>query len=317
VNTTAKRILIAEGGNSFIKDSNRTSVHDQYLSAWETSRYIADIVQEGHKIIITHGNGPQVGFILRRSELSRQELHEVPLVSCVADTQGALGYHIQQTLMNELKLRNIDRCVVTVVTQIVVDRNDPSFKNPSKPIGQFYEEHEAGEIVRERGWNMLPDANRGWRRVVPSPKPMDIIEFCAIKRLFENNIIVIAAGGGGIPVVREADNILAGIDAVIDKDLASALLGSMLKIQVMIISTAVSHVALDFGKPSQRNIEKMTVKEAKKYIQEGHFKSGSMLPKIEAAIQFIEGGGEEVIITNPQSIFKAFHGNTGTHIINN
>lgn len=308
-------ILIAVGGNSFIKDPSHSTVPDQYLAAWETSRYIADIIAEGRNVVITHGNGPQVGFILRRSELSRHELHEVPLVSCVADTQGALGYHIQQTLSNELRKLNVAKPVLSVVTQVLVDRSDPSFSNPKKPIGQFYGHQEARKIVAERGWRMIEDADRGWRRVVPSPAPKEIVEIGAIRKIFESGIVMIAAGGGGIPVIRKEDGSLEGIDAVIDKDLTSALLANLLGIETMVISTSVPNACLNFGKPDEETIHEMNTGDARRYIKEGHFKSGSMLPKIEAAINFLEEGGKEAIITNPPSIRDSLRGKAGTRII--
>lgn len=311
----SKKILIALGGNSFIKDAAHSTVRDQYLAVSETSRYIAEIIAEGRNVVITHGNGPQVGFILRRSELSRHELHEVPLVSCVADTQGALGFHIQQTLMNELRKLNVEKPVLSIVTQVLVDRNDPSFSNPKKPIGQFYGEQEAQKIMTERGWIMIEDADRGWRRVVPSPAPKEIVEIEAIRKIFDSGFVLIAAGGGGIPVVRREDGSLEGIDAVIDKDLTSALLANLLGIKEMVISTSVPNVCLNFGKSDEKPIHEMNASEARLYIKEGHFKSGSMLPKIEAALNFLEGGGEKVIITDPPSIHAALEGKAGTHIV--
>ena len=310
-----KLVVIAVGGNSLIKDSEHMTVFDQYRACGETSDHIASIVAEGYRVVITHGNGPQVGFILLRSELAKEVLHQVPLDSCGADTQGAIGYQISQTLNNELLRRGIEKKVAAIVTQTVVDANDPGFKNPSKPIGPFYSEATAREHQDHEGWAMLEDAGRGWRRVVASPRPLEIIEESAIRALLENDIIVVAVGGGGIPVVRQADGSLAGVGAVIDKDWASCLLAKNLGAEKFLLSTAVDKVALNFGQPDQREIDRMTVAEARGYLEEGHFPAGSMKPKIEAAIEFLESGGKEVIITQPHLLEAAIHGRAGTHIV--
>jgi len=310
-----KLIVIAIGGNSLITDPQHMEVYDQYKAAGETSEHIAGVVQEGYRVVITHGNGPQVGFILLRSEMARQVLHEVPLDSCGADTQGAIGYQIAQTLDNELRRRGIDRQVVAVVTQVVVDSNDPGFREPSKPIGPFYSEESARSHSEGEGWAMVEDAGRGWRRVVASPEPLEIIEETAIRYLLEQDIIVVAAGGGGIPVIRKEDGCLEGALAVIDKDLTSCLLAKNLGAEKLIMSTAVDKVAINFGKPDQQDIDRMTVAEAQQYTDEGHFAPGSMLPKIRAAIDFLEHGGKEVIITQPHLLEQAIRGRTGTHIV--
>ncbi len=335
-----KVAVVAVGGNSLIKDNKRQSVPDQYKAVEETCVHIADMVSEGYNVVITHGNGPQVGFILLRSEVtnkvlgkkapaccndpscelrkiseSSSGLHTVPLDSCGADTQGAIGYQIQQALSNEFLKRGIKKQAATVVTQVLVDANDPSFKKPSKPIGGFYTKEEAEKKRAEEGWEMVEDAGRGYRRVVASPMPLEIIEEEAIKTLIKNDFLVVAVGGGGIPVVKSADGKLSGTAAVIDKDFASSLLASNIKADVFIISTAVEKVALNFGTPEQKNLDTITLAEAKKYMQEGHFKAGSMLPKIKAAITFLEKGGQKAIITQPESIIKALKGQTGTHII--
>lgn len=308
-------VVIAIGGNSLIKDSQHMTVFDQYKAAGETSVHIASLVRQGYRIVVTHGNGPQVGFILLRSEMAKEVLHQVPLDTCGADTQGALGYQIAQNLDNELRRDGSQKKVVAVVTQTVVDGNDPGFERPTKPIGPFYTEETARSHQNEQGWSMVEDAGRGWRRVVASPEPLEIIEEEAIRILLEQDVIVVAAGGGGIPVIRAADGCLEGVGAVIDKDLTSALLAKNLGAELLIISTAVDKVALNFGQPDQRDIDRMTVAEARQYIDEGHFPPGSMKPKIEAAIDFLEHSGQEVIITQPHLLEDAVHGKTGTHIV--
>ena len=308
-------VIIAIGGNSLISDSKHMTVLDQYKAAGETSHHIAALVKEGYRIVITHGNGPQVGFILMRSEIAKTQLHQVPLESCVADTQGAIGYQVEQTLMNELRRQGIQKQMVAVVTQVVVDKNDPAFKNPTKPIGPFFSPEDAEHHRKEDGWAVKEDSGRGWRRVVPSPKPLKIVEQDVINTLLENDIVVIAVGGGGIPVIRKANGDLQGCAAVIDKDLASCLLAKNLKADIFVISTGVDKVALNFGKPDQKFIDRMTVAEAEKYLQEGQFPAGSMGPKIAAAIDYLKNGGKHVIITQPHLLEDAIHGKTGTHIV--
>ena len=307
--------VIAIGGNSLIKDDKKMTVLDQYQAAGETSHHIAALVAAGYRVVVTHGNGPQVGFILLRSDLAKNVLHQVPLESCVADTQGAIGYQVGQTLANELRRQKIDKPIATVVTQVLVDKNDKGFTNPTKPIGPFYTEEEAKKHAAEDGWNLKEDAGRGWRRVVASPKPLRIIEENTIRLLLENDVIVIAVGGGGIPVVAAPNGNLEGCAAVIDKDLASCLLAKNLKADLFIISTGVDKVAVDFKKPTQRFLDKLTVAEAKKYLAEGQFPAGSMGPKIQAAIDFLEHGGKKVIITQPHLLEAAIAGKNGTHIV--
>lgn len=311
----SKTIVIAIGGNSLIKDEKHQSVRDQYDCVRETSVHIADLIEAGHRLVITHGNGPQVGFILLRSEYSRGIMHEVPLDSIGADTQGAIGYQIQQALENELWKRKIQKPVVTVITQTLVDKNDPAFQNPTKPIGPFYKKQDAEERMAKEKWVMIEDSGRGWRRVVPSPKPIRIIERKTILDLVKHQTVVIACGGGGIPVIADENGQLSGVEAVIDKDYASAILASEIQAELFLISTGVEKCYLNFGKPDQKALERATVSELKKYISENHFKPGSMLPKVEAAIQFLERGGKEVIITSPESIPKAVQNKTGTHIV--
>ncbi len=307
--------VIAIGGNSLILDSKKITVADQYHAASETSHHIAALVAAGYRVVVTHGNGPQVGFILLRSDLARNVLHEVPLDSCVADTQGALGYQIGQTLANELKRKKIQKPIATVVTQVLVDKNDKAFSNPTKPIGSFYTEEEARKHKAESGWTLKEDAGRGWRRVVASPQPLRIVEENTIRLLLDQDVVVIAVGGGGIPVRENEKGELEGCAAVIDKDLASCLLAKNLRADLFIISTGVDKVAVDFKKPTQRELDKLTVAEAKKYLAEGQFPAGSMGPKIEAAIDFLEHGGKEVIITQPHLLEEAIAGRNGTHLV--
>lgn len=311
-----KLAVVAIGGNSLITDPEHQTVEDQYLAAAETDHHIAGLVAAGWDVVITHGNGPQIGFILRRSELASHELHEVPLDVCGADTQGAIGYLLQQNLINDFELMGIDKGVVTVVTQVEVDKDDPAFDSPSKPIGSFLTEDQAKQRRDQEGWDIAEDADRGWRRVVASPMPMRIVELGAIRTLLESGFAVIAVGGGGLPVVADDSGALRGVPAVIDKDRASALLASNLDADLLLISTAVDQVALNFGTPEQEWISEMTLDQAKGYLAEGgHFLPGSMEPKIEAVVAFLEAGGAEAIITSPRNIDKALTGIAGTRIV--
>jgi carbamate kinase len=312
-----KLAVLAIGGNSLIKDKQHETVEDQYDAVCETAKHIAGMIEQDFDVVITHGNGPQVGFILRRSEIAHEVagMHLVPLVNCGADTQGAIGYQIQQALNNEFRMRGIEKNAVTVVTQVVVDRKDPAFQNPSKPIGTFYTKERAKELQKEHlDWVIIDDAGRGYRRIVPSPVPVEIVEQDAIETLVRKGFSVVGVGGGGIPVIRREDGILEGVAAVIDKDNASSLLAINIKADAFIISTAVEKVCLNFNQPNQIVLDKLTVVEAKKYIEEGHFAKGSMLPKIQAIVRFLETGGKEAIVTNPESLEKALKGKTGTHI---
>jgi carbamate kinase len=313
---TAKRrvAVVAVGGNSLITDAKHQTVPDQIRAARKTCVHIVGMIEKGWDVVVTHGNGPQVGFILRRSELSRHELHDVPLDSCGADTQGAIGYDIQQSLYNEFRLRGIAKQAVTVVTQVLVDRNDPSFVNPSKPIGSFMDEQTAADRRKSENWDVVEDAGRGWRRVVASPLPKEIIERDAIKSLIDQGFTVIAVGGGGIPVVENDQHELVGVAAVIDKDYASALLANTIEADLFIISTTVEKVALNYNKPDQQWVDHLTLEQARQYVAEGHFAKGSMGPKIEAVIRYLERGGRQALITNPENIEKALEGTTGTRI---
>lgn len=307
--------VVAVGGNSLILDKNHTSIPDQYTAGAESMHHIVDMIAEGWNVVVTHGNGPQVGFILRRSELSAKELHEVPLDYCGADSQGAIGYMFARALSNEFKNRKMDKKAAAVVTQTVVEEKDPAFQNPSKPIGSFMDETTAKNRAGENGWVVVEDAGRGWRRVVASPKPVDIVEADAIRALINAGIIVVGVGGGGIPVVREANGNLHGVEAVIDKDFGSSLLATMLDADLFVISTAVEKVAINFNKPNVQWLDQLTVAEAKKYAEEGQFAKGSMLPKIQAIIKFLENGGKKALITNPENIGRALKGETGTWIV--
>ncbi|MEN6299110.1 MAG: carbamate kinase [Anaerolineaceae bacterium] len=313
-----KVAVVAIGGNSLIKDKQHQSVEDQYLAAQETTFHIADMIEAGWDVAIGHGNGPQVGFILRRSEIAHkvEGMHEVPLDVCGADSQGAIGYSLQQNLQNELYQRGIHKPVATVITQVLVDRDDPAFSNPTKPIGGFMDEIEAKKRRDEMGWTVVEDAGRGWRRVVPSPLPKEVVELETVQTLIDAGEVVITVGGGGIPVVDIGNGVYRGTAAVIDKDYASSLLARNIKADLFLISTAVEKVAINFGKPNQQWIDRMTLAEAKQYLAEGiHFAKGSMAPKIQAIIWFLEAGGKQAIITNPENIGRALKGETGTLIV--
>ena len=312
----SRRVVIAIGGNSLIKDPQHMSVPDQYKALGETSAHIASIIREGWTVAIGHGNGPQVGFILRRSELSAHELHEVPLDVCDADSQGAIGYELQQNLANDFRRLGMHRQAVTIVTQVEVAADDPAFAQPSKPIGSFLDEATAKRRQDEDGWSILEDAGRGWRRVVPSPRPVRIVEERAVKALLHDGFVAITVGGGGIPVVADEQGMLHGVAAVIDKDFASSLLATVINADAFVISTSVERVALNWGKPDRTWIDRMTVSEARRYLEEGtHFAPGSMAPKIEACIGFLERGGQTAVISSPEKLELALAGETGTSIV--
>ena len=307
-------LVLAIGGNSLIKDEHHKTVPDQWALTRETCHHIAGVVEAGYRVVITHGNGPQVGFILRRSELARHELHEVPLDSCGADTQGAIGYMIQLSLANEFRRRDLAKCAVSVVTQVEVDPASPEMARPSKPIGSFMDEATARARSEAGGWPVVEDAGRGWRRVVPSPEPLAIVEIDAIRALVAGGFVVTAVGGGGIPVVREATGDYRGIEAVIDKDLASSLLARELGADQLVVSTSVPKVYLDYGKPAQRALDRMTVAEARGHLAAGQFGRGSMAPKIDAACRFLEHGGRRAVVTCPEELAAAIAGRAGTVI---
>jgi carbamate kinase len=313
-----KIAVVAIGGNSLIKDEKHKTVEDQYQAAKETTYHIADMIEAGWNVAIGHGNGPQVGFILRRSEIAArvEGMHEVPLDVCGADSQGAIGYALQQTLQNELYKRGIKKNVATVITQVLVDRNDKAFQNPSKPIGSFMDETEAKRRESEMGWSVVEDAGRGWRRVVASPLPKEVVELETVKALLSAGVVVITVGGGGIPVIDDGNGEYKGVAAVIDKDYASSLLARAVNADLFLISTAVEKVAINFGKPNEKWLDRMTLAEAKQYQAEGiHFAKGSMAPKIQAIIWYLETTGKQALITNPQNIGRALRGETGTLIV--
>jgi carbamate kinase len=306
--------VVAIGGNSLIKDKQHVAVAYQWEAVRETCAHIADMIEADWTVAVTHGNGPQVGFILRRNELAAHEVHTTPMDIIGADTQGSIGYMLQQALDNEFKRRRLFRRAYTIITQVRVDRTDPAFEKPTKPIGGFLTEGEA-ERFADEGWPIVEDAGRGWRRVVASPQPVEIIEEDAIRAAVHEGWIVVACGGGGIPVVRNERGDLEGVAAVIDKDLASSLLARNINANLFVISTAVEQVALNFGQPNETWLDRMTVAEAHRYMDEGHFAPGSMKPKIAACIEFLEAGGEEALITNPENLARALRGETGTRIV--
>src|SRR6266545_5480944 len=313
-----KLAVVAIGGNSLIKDEKHKTVEGQYEAARETTYHIADMIEAGWDVAIGHGNGPQVGFILRRSEIAAkvEGMHEVPLDVCGADSQGAIGYEFQQALQNEYQKRGISKPAVTIITQTLVDQKDAAFQKPTKPIGSFMDETEAKRREKEMAWSVVEDAGRGWRRVVPSPLPKQILELEAVKLLLNAGVTVITVGGGGIPVIDTGDGQYEGTAAVIDKDFASSLLAQEIGADMFLIATAVEKVAINFGKPEQKWLDKMTLAEAKQYLAEGtHFAKGSMAPKIQAIIWFLENGGQQALITNPENIGRALKGETGTLIV--
>ncbi len=314
VSNGRKIAVVAVGGNSLIKDPAHPEVPHQWDAVRETCTHVAEMVEQGWDLAITHGNGPQVGFILRRNELAAHEVHQTPMDLINADTQGSIGYMLQQALSNEMHRRGIRKQAVTVITQTLVDAQDPAFQHPTKPIGAFLDEAQARALEAE-GWSVIEDAGRGWRRVVASPKPRQILELEIVTRLLKDGYIVIAVGGGGIPVVRNRKGELRGVMAVVDKDLATALLAIGLRADLFLISTAVEKVALNYRQPDQVDLDRMTLSEAKRYLAEGHFAPGSMRPKIEAVIHYLEAGGPRAIITNPENIARALQGETGTHIV--
>jgi len=312
----SKIALVAIGGNSLIPDASRSDIPHQWDAIRETCRYLADLIQDDWRLVITHGNGPQVGFILRRNELATHEVSPIPLDLMVADTQGGIGYMLQQALHNELYSRGLRRAVVTLITQTLVDGDDPAFAHPTKPIGAFLTEAQARTFV-EQGWQVIEDAGRGWRRVVASPQPRSIIEIETIRTLTAAGQIVIAGGGGGIPVVQNASGELRelkGVYGVVDKDLTSALLATQLNANLLLISTAVEAVAIHFNTPQQQNLHAVTTAELQRYTDAGHFAAGSMGPKIDAALAFIHATGGSALITNPQNIARALRHETGTWI---
>jgi len=306
--------VLAIGGNSLLRSKEKNSFADQRATLAETCVPVVELVRRGERVVITHGNGPQVGFVLLRSHLARNRLPEVPLDAANAQTQAEIGYMIQQVLDNLLRQAGINCRVVTVVTQVVVDKDDPAFASPSKPVGPFYTREEAVRLKRELNWCVREDAGRGFRRLVPSPFPKAVVELNEIRQMVDSGAIVVACGGGGIPVVEE-NGMLRGVAAVIDKDLASALLANLIGAERLVISTAVDRVYLNYGQPDAMPLSVVEVREMARYLEGGHFPSGSMGPKIEAALSFLGNGGKEVVITDPQHLLSAIDGSAGTRIV--
>jgi len=306
---------VALGGNAITTPDKEDTIANQFANTRQSLHGIVELIREGYKLVITHGNGPQVGNALLRIELARGKAPILPLGVLVADTEGGMGYMIEQSLQNRLRAEKINRPVITLISQMIVAENDPAVNNPTKYIGQFYSEEEAKDFQRSRGWTMKKDADRGWRRVVPSPTPLKVVEGATLKKLVEDGAIVIAGGGGGIPVYIDQKGNFEGMDAVIDKDLASAVIGSEIGADILSIFTSVDKVAINFHKPNQKLIDNMTVSEAKKYLANGEFPDGSMGPKIRAAIQFIENGGKFVTISDVKDAQNAIKGTAGTRIV--
>ena len=309
--------VIAIGGNSLIKDKHLPEVRHQWDAVRETAGHIASITEAGWNAVVTHGNGPQVGFILRRNELAVSEVHPTPLSLIVADTQGSIGYMLQQALNNEFHARKIPRQCIAMITQVRVDENDPAFEDPRKPIGGFMDEETARRFESE-GWRVVEDAGRGWRRVVPSPQPIEIIETKAIRQAVEMGWVVVAVGGGGIPVVRNSSGELRGLSAVIDKDLASSLLAQLIEADLLLISTGVERVCLHFGTSRQVELDELTVRQAERYLLEDQFAPGSMQPKIQACVEYLKRATAPdayALITNPENLLRALRGESGTRIV--
>ncbi|WP_010298030.1 carbamate kinase [Clostridium senegalense] len=313
------RIVIALGGNALQANPKDTTAEAQLITAKETSQAIVDLIQEGHEVIVAHGNGPQVGQIVATYELAASVNENNPIMpfpECGAMSQGYIGYHLQQAIREELKNRGSNKEVATVITQVIVDKNDEGFKNPTKPVGSFFTEEQAKKLMEEKGYTMKEDSNRGWRRVVPSPMPVSVVEEPIIKTLVDAGHVVITVGGGGIPVIDKGNGQLEGVPAVIDKDFASCKIAQLLNADTFIVLTAVEQVAINFGKPDQKNLSKLTLGEAEKYIKEGHFAPGSMLPKVKAAMGFVESKeGRTAIITSLEKAKEAINGLTGTTIV--
>ena len=308
-------VVVALGGNALIRQGERGDVGEQLRHIRESVAFLPLLLNQGWSVLITHGNGPIVGQLLLQNEAAGDLVPAMPLDVCDADSEGSVGYLIQQTLANELNRHGVSRQVVSLVTQIVVDAEDPGFSRPSKPVGPFYPAAEAEKLRRERGWSLIEDAGRGYRRVVPSPRPVDVVEREAIRILLDHGVVVVAAGGGGIPVTRDENGAMHGVEAVIDKDRASALLAKTLGARRLIILTAVEYVYAGFGQPGEKPLTLMSTETARNLLAAGEFPPGSMGPKIEAAIEFLEEGGEEVLITLPERLGEALEGKTGTRIV--
>jgi carbamate kinase len=308
------RLVIALGGNALVRPGEVGTLEEQRRRISQAMVHTANLATSGFALVITHGNGPMVGHLLLQMECARATVPPMPLFMCDADSEGSLGYLIQQCLVNELRRRGTGRGVVTVITQVEVSQDDPAFRSPEKPIGPYYSASEAERLKTQRGWDLMEDAGRGWRRVVPSPRPLTIIEQDIISYLLQGGIMVIAAGGGGVPVIRLPNGDLLGVEAVIDKDRASAVLAREISADLLIFLTAVDYVYLDYQKPGQRPLPTLTGAEARQHLRDGHFAPGSMGPKIESALEFLSQGGQRVLITQPERLAEALQGRTGTHL---
>ena len=308
-----KLAVVAVGGNALIREKGRESLPDQYAAVCITIPYIVDMIENNWDVIVTHGNGPQVGFILRRSEIAAGEVHSIPLDYGGSNTQGSIGYMFQTALYNEFKRRRLSKQAAAIVTETLVNKNDPAFQSPTKPIGSFMDERTAFQHRDADGWSVMEDAGRGWRRVVASPIPVKILQQDAIMSLVGAGFTVVAIGGGGIPVIENDKGEIEGVEAVIDKDLASALFASSIDADMFLISTEVEKVAINFSKPNVQWLDKLSIEDAKKYLTEGQFGKGSMEPKIKAILSFMENGGRQALVTNPDNMLRALRGETGTH----
>jgi len=313
--TTDRLSIIAMGGNSLISADLAPTVENQFQLAARAVKPIADLIEAGERLVIIHGNGPQVGFMALRSELSREHIHEVPLDSLVANTQGSLGYMVQRALGEEFRRRQFKHEVVSIITEVEVFPDDDAFEKPTKPIGRFYSDEDSDTLAMERGWDMVYVENQGWRRVVPSPMPHKIVQLPTIKRLLDQGVTVVCCGGGGIPVVRTGDGSIDGIEAVVDKDRVSALLGAHLGAQRLFLTTGTDAIYKDFSTPKQSRIDALTIGQARTMAEEGQFPAGSMGPKVEAAISFVESGGQEAVICSPPDLVEASSGRSGTRVI--
>jgi len=311
----SRRLLLALGGNAFLPQKGTGTIEEQRAITIASMSPLARVLAPDDQVVITHGNGPVVGNILLRNQAAADRIPPMPLDICDADSQGGIGYMIVQCLGNALALAGVSRPVTAIVTRVLVDRDDPAFQRPTKPIGPFYTEAEAKRFARERGWSVSEDSGRGWRRVVSSPKPKGILELKGIQDLIRAGHLVVAAGGGGVPVTVDPSGQEIGVEAVIDKDRASAFLASALGFDTFVIVTGVSHVAIGFGTPEQKNLDRLTVGEAARYMADGEFGEGSMRPKIESALAFLERGGKDVLITSPEELGPALAGRSGTHVI--
>lgn len=308
-------IVVALGGNAISRKDEKGDIPDQIRNSQKTAEHIVDLVEAGYKVVTTHGNGPQVGNVLRRVEASRDFLYPLPLDICGAHTQGGMGYVLQREITNVFAKRGIDKIAFTIVTQALVDKDDPALQNPTKPIGPFFTKEKIAPMI-EQGWNAIEDAGRGYRRVVPSPKPKAIVEERIIHQAINFGDVIVCCGGGGIPVIKK-DGLLQGVEGVIDKDYGTSLLARIIKADLMVITTGVEKVAIHFDKPDEKCLDRMTVDEARRYYDDGEFPAGSMGPKILAAIEYIEETGKDVIITSPEKMMGAIDGKTGTRIVKN